>query len=71
VKPKGTEKGAQPLPHKDRFQDICILVVEDNLINQRLIKKHFERLKCLVVVANNGLEAVEIFRSKKDIDLIL
>ncbi|KAA8911455.1 hypothetical protein FN846DRAFT_774039 [Sphaerosporella brunnea] len=36
-----------------------ILVVEDNLINQRVLKRQLESLGCTVWTANNGREAVE------------
>jgi CheY-like chemotaxis protein len=35
------------------------LVVEDNLINQRVLKRQLESRGCAVWTANNGKEAVE------------
>ena len=37
-----------------------VLVVEDNIINQKVAKHNLERLGCSVNVAGNGKEAVEI-----------
>ena len=38
-----------------------ILVVEDNLINQEVVKAMLERVEVVVDVANNGQEGVDIF----------
>lgn len=35
-----------------------ILVVEDNLINQKVLVKHFRKIGCNVSVANDGIEAL-------------
>ncbi|KAK5737809.1 hypothetical protein LTR17_006457 [Elasticomyces elasticus] len=37
-----------------------ILLVEDNLINQRVLAKQLRMAKCQVTVANNGVEALEL-----------
>ena len=47
------------------------LVVEDNLINFRLIETFLGTIKFNVIHAVNGLDAVEICKTQKDIDLIL
>ncbi len=46
-----------------------ILVVEDNVINQKLVKNILEGLGMKVEIAQNGLEAIEM-RKKNDYDLI-
>jgi len=46
-----------------------VLVAEDNIINQKLIKRTLEDLGLHVTVANNGLEAFQK-RKDKDIDLV-
>jgi signal transduction histidine kinase/CheY-like chemotaxis protein len=46
-----------------------VLVVEDNIINQKLVKNILEGLGLEVDIANNGLEAFELRRSN-DYDLI-
>jgi signal transduction histidine kinase/ActR/RegA family two-component response regulator len=46
-----------------------ILVAEDNIINQKLIKRNLEDLGFTITVANNGLEAVEK-RQSESYDLI-
>ena len=46
-----------------------VLVVEDNTINQRVARRMLERLGCRVAVANNGREALEMWR-KTAFDLI-
>lgn len=47
-------------------QDIHILVVEDNAVNQRLIKRLLEKKGYIVEIANDGKEAIEKFFSKAD-----
>ncbi|NOR56180.1 MAG: response regulator [Sulfurovum sp.] len=44
---------------KITFENVHLLVVDDNLINQKLIKSVLERLGIEVSMANNGLEALE------------
>ncbi|NPA65535.1 MAG: response regulator [Epsilonproteobacteria bacterium] len=46
-----------------------VLVAEDNIINQKLIKRTLEDLGLHVIVANNGLEAFQK-RKDRDIDLV-
>ncbi len=40
-----------------------VLLVEDNLVNQRIAQRVLEKFGCKVRVASNGEEAVEIFKS--------
>ncbi len=47
-----------------------ILLVEDNLLNQRIVTFSLKKFNHEVTIANNGLEAVEIFRVRK-FDVIL
>ncbi len=47
-----------------------VLVVEDNEVNQKIARRILERLGCEVIVANNGLEAVD-YLIKKSCDVIL
>jgi PAS domain S-box-containing protein len=47
-----------------------VLLVEDNLVNQKVARGFLERLGCEVAVAANGLEAVEMF-ARTDFDLVL
>jgi CheY-like chemotaxis protein len=37
-----------------------VLLVEDNLINQRVLQKHLSRCSCDVEVANHGVEALDV-----------
>lgn len=52
---------------------LCVLVVEDNEINQLVAKKIIESKKGIVEIANNGQEAIQIFNDKGNnyFDLIL
>lgn len=47
-----------------------ILLVEDNLLNQRIVLFSLKKFNHEVIIANNGLEAVEKFREDK-FDVIL
>ncbi|MFA5087512.1 MAG: response regulator [Candidatus Omnitrophota bacterium] len=47
---------------------IKVLVAEDSLPNQELLKAHFETLGCEVDYVNNGQEAIDILR-QKDYDI--
>ena len=49
---------------------LTILVVDDVAINQKLAKGQLENEQHYVVLANNGLEAIEILQ-QQDVDLIL
>ncbi len=53
------------------FNDkLAILLVEDNDLNQRLMKISLTRYHYNVTIAANGLEGVQMFKNKK-FDLIL
>lgn len=48
-----------------------VLLVEDNLINQKVARLSLEQLGCEVVVASNGREAVALAGGASSFDLIL
>lgn len=52
---------------KENFK---VLLVEDNILNQRLLTINLCKLNCKVVLANNGLEGLEAFKNQK-FDVIL
>jgi osomolarity two-component system sensor histidine kinase NIK1 len=49
---------------------LMILLVEDNLLNQRIVTFSLKKYNHEVVIANNGVEALEQFSEKK-FDVIL
>ncbi|MGZ4077515.1 MAG: ATP-binding protein [Bacteroidia bacterium] len=49
----------------------CLLLVEDNMINQRLTKLILEKAGYQVITASNGQEAVDIYQPSTDIKLII
>lgn len=54
------------------FRDIDILVVEDNIINQKLLTSILSNSDIRVDIAGNGLECIhKIFTQKRKYDLIL
>jgi PAS domain S-box-containing protein len=55
-----------------QFDGACILLVEDNEINQEVATLMLERVGVEVMVANNGAEGVSLYLSNREkIDLIL
>ncbi len=63
------EAKSQPTtPEEDQL--LHILVVEDNLINQKVILKMLQKMGHAVSVANNGQEGYQAYQ-KEEIDLIL
>lgn len=46
-------------------EGIRILVVEDSMPNQELMRVHLEDLGCIVDIASNGQEAVDMLRKKE------
>ena len=51
-------------------ENLKILLVEDNLLNQRVVTFSLKKYNHEVTIANNGLEAVKLFRDKQ-FDVIL
>ncbi|KAF7947546.1 hypothetical protein EAE96_008632 [Botrytis aclada] len=46
----------------DGSKPMHVLLVEDNVVNQRILEKQLTKAGCIVYVANHGLEALEILR---------
>jgi CheY-like chemotaxis protein len=57
------------LPLEQRCKRGKVLVVEDNLVNQRVAQAMLERLGVAVTLASNGVEALSAIR-REDFDLI-
>ncbi len=55
---------------RDVFDNLRILVAEDESINQYILKSFLEKKRCKVTIVSEGLAAMEILR-KQDFDLIL
>ncbi len=71
---KEQEKAEQKeIPTSDinhNFEQLNILLAEDNKMNQKVAVNMLEKLNHKVTVANNGIEAIELFKSN-NYDLIL
>ncbi len=48
----------------------CILLAEDNAINQKVARHMLERMGCCITIAANGIEALEMIAAR-DFDLVL
>ncbi|KAF5872318.1 putative histidine kinase m3ypp protein [Botrytis fragariae] len=46
----------------DGSKPMHVLLVEDNVVNQRILEKQLKKAGCVVYVANHGLEALKILR---------
>lgn len=53
------------------LSDKCVLIVEDELFNFKLLEVIFKQLNVKVIWAKNGKEAVEIVTQNPDFDMIL
>jgi signal transduction histidine kinase/CheY-like chemotaxis protein len=49
-------------PKPTHLSHLRTLLVEDNIVNQRVLRNHLERCHCAVTVANHGVEALAILR---------
>jgi len=47
------------------FSDESVLVVEDNIANQKILKFMLEKMRCRVTVASNGLQAIQLVAQNK------
>ncbi len=61
---------AAPQSNKLKDKMLNVLVVEDNLINQKISSFSLKKAGMKVTIANNGLEAVQMFK-KQSFDVIL
>jgi signal transduction histidine kinase len=57
-----SEKSASPDESSSKQDTIKVLIVEDNLVNQRVLQKQLRNLDCVTRVANHGGEALDILR---------
>jgi signal transduction histidine kinase/CheY-like chemotaxis protein/HPt (histidine-containing phosphotransfer) domain-containing protein len=48
-----------------QMRSATILVVEDNAVNQLLVKKVLEKTGCTIDIASNGIEAIACLKSRK------
>lgn len=59
-----SESPPGPAAHKNP-KEWHVLIVEDNLVNQRILAQQIRKLGCTVHVANHGEEALSILRETK------
>ena len=63
---KAAEAEPEPSPQESEEGIFHVLLVEDNLINQRVLAKQLKAAKCTVTVANNGEEALKVLEKTDD-----
>ena len=51
-----------PSPSRGSENTMHVLLVEDNIVNQQVLRKQLVKAGCTVHVANHGLEALEVLR---------
>ena len=56
--------------HSELLNDVRILVAEDNVVNQFVIRKILEELGCEVTIVNDGIEVVRSWKARR-YDMIL
>lgn len=59
----GQGRPGQNPPLVNTAGELNILLVEDNLINQKVLAKQLQREKCNVTVANHGQEALDVLET--------
>ena len=69
--PSGPLGAPGPTPPVQKFTGLRVLVAEDNLVNQRVIRGLLERLGCAVMIAENGARALEALTHHLPVDLVL
>lgn len=70
ILPFEKEEAAPRSSSVPEIRDKQILLVEDNPVNQKLVKRLLEKFECIVAVATNGREAV-VLLEKLHFDLVL
>ena len=53
------------------FSDLKVLVAEDNVVNQMVIRKYLSKLNITPVLVENGLLALEEYKKNRDYDIVL
>ena len=70
---KATERQTSKSPVNDStriYADMTALLVEDNLINQKVAEAHLKKLGFAVSIANHGEEAISLFKESASFDVI-
>jgi len=68
--PAAADPAPEPIEHPEHVPKILVLIVEDNLVNQKVARRLMERMGCSVDVAANGREGVQRWE-ERSYDLIL
>ena len=53
------------------LSNVKVLIADDDVFNQRLLTAILEKTNASILMANNGLECLEIFMQHEDIDVVL
>ncbi len=55
--------GVKKVPFEEKIKNKIILLVEDNIINQKIAEKMLDKIGLKIAIANNGKEAVDMVLS--------
>ena len=69
-KPKSKSKSEKKVKGND-LSDLKILIAEDDDDNYKLFEIIFKKTKIKMIRAKDGVECLELFKSNKDIDIVL
>jgi signal transduction histidine kinase/CheY-like chemotaxis protein len=58
VKNSASSRSATPASRPD----LCVLLVEDNIVNQNVLARQLRKNGCVVYVANHGVEALDLIK---------
>lgn len=53
------------------FENLCVLIVDDNPINQKVLKYHFTQWKMKSLIASDGLDALSKLKSEQKVDFCI
>lgn len=70
-KPKLEDDNSAPINAAAKTSSTKVLLVEDNLVNQKVASLHLEKAGYQYDIADNGAEAVELFQRNGRYDVIL
>lgn len=69
--PQPKEESHEKIMLKEAFKDRMFLVVDDNMVNRKVIAKMLQRFGAIVEAVNGGGQAVKILQEPREFDCVL